>query len=137
MTETAGRVIRAGGAYFAITFAVAFALGVVRQLVVAPRLGGLGAVALEVPILVLVSAFVAGRLVTRFAVPRDLGPRAAMGGLAFVLLQSAEAALALVLQMPFIDWLADLFTAKGALGLAAQIVFALLPIFVRNKDTAP
>ena len=53
------RSLLAGAAYFAVVFATGFALGVVRVLVTAPRLGETGAVLLEVPIILAASWFAA------------------------------------------------------------------------------
>lgn len=121
-------------AYFAVTFAVAFVLGALRQTVVEPRLGGLAAVALEVPILLGVSWLVAGRAVRRFAVPARAAARLAMGGVAFGLLQVSEFAFAAALGTPPTAYAASFFTAAGALGLAAQVAFALLPLAVGPPD---
>ncbi len=54
-----------------------------------------------------------------------------MGLLAFVLLIVAEAALAVLLAGQGIgQWLAGMAHPAGALGLAGQIVFALVPLAV-------
>ena len=55
----------AGILCFAIVFSFAFALGVVRTVVVAPRLGATAAVLIEVPIVVLASWGVARGLLGR------------------------------------------------------------------------
>ena len=121
-------MILAGGSYFAIVFAVAFAVGVVRVLVVAPRLGEVGAVLLEAPIILTLSWFVSGWCVRRFAVGPTAAERLSIGLMAFGLLMAAEAGLAVLV---FGQTLDDHFTAyaglAGALGLAAQMGFALTP----------
>ena len=116
-----------------ITFTALIASGALREIVVVPRLGGLAAVALEAPIMVAISWVAAGALVRRFAVPAHVTARLTMGGLAFVLLQIAEIALAAALGTPPVAYAASLATARGALGLAAQLVFALLPLAVGRR----
>ena len=120
-------VVKAGIAYFAVAFAAGFGLGAFREIVVVPHLGGLAAVAAEVPIMLTISWIGAGAFVRRFAVPPDLMSRLAMGGLAFALLQAAELALASAFGTSPGAHLASLATARGALGFAAQVVFALFP----------
>ena len=48
--------------YFVIVFSFAFAMGIARGLVVAPRLGEFSAVLLEIPVLLAFSWFIARRL---------------------------------------------------------------------------
>ncbi len=127
------RVFGAAASYFAVTFAVAFILGALRQTVVAPRLGALAAVAIEVPLILGVSWVAAGWAVRRFAVPAGLAPRLAMGGIAFGLLQVSEFGFAAALGTPPEAYAAAFFTAPGALGLAAQVAFALMPLAVVDR----
>lgn len=127
-------LLAAALAYFAATFAVAFALGALREIVVAPRLGGLAAVALEVPILLTVSWLTAGWTVRRFAVSERVSARLVMGAVAFGLLQAAELAFAVALGTPPSVYLGAVATAKGALGMAAQVAFALIPLVVGRAD---
>ncbi len=115
--------------YFGIVFAVAFGLGVLRVLLIAPLLGPVMAVLLEVPVILGVAWVTAGRALRRWPV---MGASAArllvMGGLAFGLLMLAEAALALAIGTGIADWVRSLATAEGALGLAAQAVFGVVPL---------
>lgn len=127
-------VVAAAFAYFAVAFGCGFVLGAVREIVVAPHLGGLAAVALEAPIMLAISWVAAGVVVRRFAVPARASARLIMGGLAFVLLQLAELALAGALGVPPAAYVAGFATAKGGLGLAAQVVYALLPLAVGSPD---
>ncbi len=123
-------VVTAAFVYFAAAFAAGFALGAIREIFVVPRLGGLAAVAIEVPIMLAISWIAARTIVARFAVPTDLVPRLVMGGLAFVLLQVAEMALAAGFGMSPAAYLTGLATPPGILGFAAQAVFALFPAVV-------
>jgi len=121
-------------AYFAVAFAAGVVLGTVREIVVAPRLGGLAAVALEVPIMLAISWVAAGAFIRRFAVPATIAARLTMGGLAFLFLQAAELALGSAFGTPPTTYVAALATAKGALGLSAQVGFALLPLALLRRD---
>ena len=124
--------------YFAAVFTFAFAMGIARVLVVAPRLGPTAAVLLEVPTLVAASWIVARRLLRN----RPLtGPqRAAMGATAFMLTMASEAALSVIMRGQSVtDWAAAVATPLGLVGLVAQVVFAAMPIFVGHgpTDTSP
>jgi hypothetical protein len=119
-------ILKPALAYFAVVFAAAFAFGALRVTLIAPQIGALAAVALEVPLILGLSWLVAGRVLRRW--PLSQGQALAMGGLAFVFLMLAEFALAYLLsgQTPR-AYAATLATAPGALGLAGQIGFALIP----------
>jgi hypothetical protein len=122
--------IRAGIVYFAFVFIIGFGLGTIRVLFVIPRLGELVAVMLELPVMLGGAWLVCGRVISRWQVPDRAGPRAAMGAMAFVLLMIAELALAvLVFGRTPAQHFAAYGDAAGWLGLAGQIVFALLPLW--------
>jgi hypothetical protein len=115
--------------YYLIVFTFAFLMGVARVLVVAPRLGPMAAVMIEVPILIAVSMFVSRYLLRNSAL--TLLQLALMGLTAFILTMVSEALLAEFLQGNSVAaWAASLATPLGLLGLAGQIIFALMPIFV-------
>lgn len=126
-------VLSAALAYWAVVFAFAFVLGIFRTLWLAPRLGDLAAVACELPLVLAASWLAARRLTRRFGVSAP-GSALAMGLVAFALLMLAELALAQVLagQSPR-QWAASLTTPAGALGLAGQMGFALMPWWVRGR----
>jgi hypothetical protein len=113
-------------AYFAVVFTAAFAFGALRVTLIAPQTGPLVAVALEVPLILGLSWLVAGRVLRRWPLP--LAKALAMGGLAFVVLMLAEFSLAYALSgQPPSAYAASFLTGPGALGLAGQIGFALIP----------
>ena len=121
------RIVLPALVYLSTVFAAAFALGVLRVLLVAPRLGELAAVALEVPVVLGLSWLVAGRVLRRWPLPRQ-GQRLAMGGLAFALLMLAETILGITLfGRTMAGILAAMATLPGLVGLAGQIGFALVP----------
>lgn len=121
------RIVLPALVYVSTVFAAAFVLGALRVLVVAPRLGELAAVALEVPVVLGLSWLVAGRVLRRWPLPLP-GQRLAMGGLAFALLMLAETILGITLfgRTPA-GILAAMATLPGLIGLAGQIGFALVP----------
>lgn len=122
------QVAKAAVSYWGIVFALGFVLGTVRVLWLAPRLGPLGATALELPVMLGASWLAAGWTVRRFAIVRP-GAALATGGLAFALLMAAECVLAVVGfgQTPA-EWLAGLAEPPAAIGLAAQVAFAFMPL---------
>ncbi len=121
-------IIRAALAYFGIVFACAFMAGTVRVLLVAPAVGALAAVVIEMPLILVISWLMAAWVIARFHVAARMGARLAMGGWAFAILMLAEAGLALVaFGTPWPVYVAELATAPGVLGLAGQIAFALVP----------
>jgi hypothetical protein len=119
-------ILKPALSYFAPVFAVAFAFGALRVMLITPLIGALAAVALEVPLILGLSWLVAGRVLRRWPLPR--GQAFAMGALAFLILMLAEVALAYALsgQTPA-AYAATFLTPPGALGLAGQIGFALIP----------
>lgn len=120
--------IRAGVLCFALVFAAGFVLGTLRVLVVAPAIGETAAVLAELPVILLIAWRLCRRLAARERVPAEPLPRAVMGGLAFVLLIGAEAALGAVLGRPLAAQAAALATPAGLAGLAGQIAFGLMPL---------
>jgi hypothetical protein len=123
-------VIKAGATYFAIVYAIGFLLGTVRVFLLAPRVGEAGAVMLEAP-LILGASWIASRWSgDRFAVPSAAAPRLAMGSVALGLLLMAETGVSMLLFGRSWTDLLDLYrSVPGLLGLAAQVLFGLLPFF--------
>lgn len=123
------RAAAAAAVYFGIVFGLAFILGVVRTLFVAPRTGEVVAVLVETPIVLLISLFAAGWSIRRFSVGAKAPDRLTMGLVAFVLLMTAETALALVVfGRPATQQLASYATLAGAIGLLAQVAFGFIPL---------
>jgi hypothetical protein len=121
--------IKAGFFYFLSVFGLGFVLGTVRTLVLVPLVGHLIAVLVELPLILSAAWLICARLTTRWAVPAELAPRAAMGILAFGLLMTAECMLSLWLFGNSLDLqLAQLQTSHGMAGFAGQFLFATFPI---------
>lgn len=127
-----GRVGLAALAYFAAIFAVGFTLGVLRETVVRPWLGTLGAIVVEAPVMLLACWVAARWAVRRFAVV-VLGDRLRMGLLAFALLMVAELAGSVGLRgMSPGQWLAHFATPPGFLSLSLFMAFAAMPLLMRR-----
>jgi len=116
-------------AYVLPVFAVAFALGAVRVNLVAPRVGPLLAVAVELPLVLALSWAVAGRVLNRWPQISRLG----LGLASFLMLMLLELATALALGQSVTQFLAAMTTPPGALGLAGQIGFGLIPLVRQPK----
>ena len=121
------RLASAGLAYWAVVFALGFVLGTIRVLWLAPLVGLMPATLIELPVMLTASWLAAGWLVRRFAIT-TASAALTMGTLAFMLLMVAECALAVTMmgQTPA-QWLADLRQSHALLGLAGQVMFALIP----------
>ena len=127
--------IKAAASYFAIVFVIAFALGTIRVLLVAPRFGAVAAVSLEVPLLLAVSWVTASWSIATFRVPSAARDRFTMGFVAFGMLMAAEFGLSIALfDRPASACFASYATLAGAAGLLAQIAFALVPYFRTRFD---
>ncbi len=121
-------IIAAGVAYFAITFGIGFLLGTFRVLVLVPGLGDIAATALELPFMIAFSWIISQWLIIRFSVPAKLSARLIMGGVAFVLLVSAELALsALMFDRSLTQHLDQYRSLSAILGILGQVAFAAFP----------
>jgi hypothetical protein len=132
------RIAAAAASYAGLIFAAGFVLGTLRVLVLVPRIGAVWAEAIEVPIMLALSFLVARWQVARHGVPARLPPRLAMGGLAFILLMSAEIVLGVI---GFGQPLAEVLTGYGDprrwIGLGGQIAFGLMPVLLLLRGTRP
>lgn len=126
-----GPAIRAGLRYGAEAFALGFALALVRIPLLVPAIGELAAVLCEIPVM-LAAMLLRARAIIRRNKIDTARQRLAMGLTGFALLMLCEWGLALVLGQGSQVWLASLATLPGAIGLAGQAIFALLPLMVRN-----
>ena len=121
------KALRAGCTYFAGAFAVGFLLGVLRTLVLVPRIGETVAVLIELPIILGVSWLICGHILRR--APLSSGEAVVMGAAAFVLLMIAELSMSILLaNRTFTAHLALDSDVAHLLGLAGQIAFALFPV---------
>ena len=121
---------KTGAVYFALIFGLGFVLGTIRVLWLVPMTGETIAVMAEQPVMLIASWFAARWLVRRHRLT-SVRARGVMGLVAFSLLMLAEVTLASALfgQAPA-DWLRSIFAMPGIIGLAGQILFALMPLMV-------
>lgn len=132
------RPILAGIVYFVLVYMAGFGLGAVRQLVVVPRTGSHVAVLIEAPLMIVAMTLAAVFVGRRMAVARDRSSRITMGVVAFGLLMLAEAVFADILRgLDLKQWAASFGTAEGILTLALFLLFAAMPMLVRDRDVAP
>jgi len=124
------RAIRLGALYFAAVFAVGFALGTIRMLVLVPRLGELAAVAIELPVILTAAWIICGWLLRGRKLSRS--EATGTGAVAFVLLMLTETALSVVLSGRTVTGHLALYAESARLlGLAGQIAFASFPLIRR------
>lgn len=132
------KFVSAAFVYFAIVFALGFALGTIRVLMTAPAIGEGWATVTELPVMLAVSWVVCAWAIRRFAVPPQSGPRAAMGLLALLLLLTAETVLGVAGFGRTLDQQFGEYLKLGpALGLLAQIAFASFPLVQRRIVNVP
>lgn len=131
------RAAFAGLSYFLMVFAAGFVLGVFRTLFLVPRFGGTGAVAIELPFILAISWGACGLVLDRLPVRTRAG-RALMGAVAFLMLLGAEAVLSvLVLGLSAREFAASFAAPPGALGLAGQIAYGLMPLIRPKSPSSP
>ena len=130
------RILLCGIAYVASVFAAGFVLGVLRTLVLAPLLGELTAVLMELPVILSIAWLVCTRILRRW----PLSPPAAfgMGATAFLLLMGAEAGLSTLLAgRSLAEHMALYAQLPHQLGLAGQLAFALFPWMQARRSQMP
>lgn len=121
--------LRAGFAYAVIVFAIGAALGTIRVLFLVPRVGAALAVSLEAPLMLVASWWVSRRCVSYFRMCVQSPAPFLMGASAFVTLMLLELTLsAAVFDKSPIDYLLSFKSVPGAIGLAAQLAFAGIPL---------
>ena len=126
--RTMFQATKAGALYAMTVFVIGFILGTIRVLLVAPRLGETTAVIVEAPIMLAASWFVCRWCVDRLNVRRTVPARSSMGLVAFVVLMSAEVGIGTVFGRSIADQLAAYGSLAAAIGLGAQVIFAVFPV---------
>lgn len=121
--------LTAGLRYGAEAFALGCALGLIRVTLLIPLLGALPAVLIEVPIILVAMGGRAAVIIRRSKL-HGLIRRAEMGATGFAVLMICEILLGLTLGTSLPEWLATLTTPAGSVGLAGQILFAIMPLIV-------
>jgi hypothetical protein len=128
------RALLAASVYFLALFSLGFVLGTVRVVVIAPRFGALAGTIAEVPIMLIAAFWTCRWVIRHWRVPSASVTRWAMTIWFLVLLFTFETALgAALFGRTMVQQWAALATLAGLLGLAAQIVAALLPTLVERR----
>jgi hypothetical protein len=128
------QTLKAGALYFALVFAVGFALGAIRTLRVVPRVGTRPAELMEMPIMLAVTIVAARWTVLRLSVPIMLSARIGMGCIAFVLMLVAEFGLVLWIRgLTLKQYFASRDPVSSAAYYLLLIVFAIMPLFVARR----
>ena len=128
--------IKAGAAYGVIGFSFGFAFGVVRTMLVAPAVGTFAAVAIETPLMLAACAPLARWCLRRWTIAAPVAA-IAMGLAAFASLMVCEVLLGLALGQTPQAMLSALARPAGQLGLAGQVIFALLPLGFGARKRLP
>ncbi len=127
------RILRTALLYFAIVFAAGFALGAIRTLLVAPRVGPRTAELMEAPFMLGVTIFAARFIVRRLrnATGAEL---LGAGFLALVFMIAAELALlAPVRGLSIPQYFASQDPVSGTLFYLLLAAFGFMPLFVYRR----
>ena len=120
-------IVRAALVYFGIVFGVGFALGTVRVLWVAPRVGARAAELVEMPMMVLTTLLVARWVSGRTGLTRSWAS-IGTGGLALALLVAAEIGVGVaVRRVSLIEALTNRDPVSGVAYYLSLGVFAIAP----------
>jgi hypothetical protein len=121
----------AGFFYFLIVGTAGVLLGTLREMFVSPVFGHGVAVVLELPLMLAIAWFFCQRLVKWCGVSDQLLLRLLMGLAAFTLLMGMEQSLSLALRTFVVAQAPQPWTVIDYIGLGAQAVFGLMPLFVK------
>jgi len=128
------KILRAGLLYFAFVFGVGFLLGVLRVLVINPRVGARAAELIEAPLMITISFFVALFIVRRLAIPSTVAARLVMGITGLTLMLAAEFGLVLWLRgTSFVEYLSTRDPLTAGVYYVSLLVFAVMPLALRWK----
>jgi hypothetical protein len=118
--------------YVLAAFGVGFLLGPLREFLLAPMMGRLLALLVELPLMLGFCAWIAPRILRRCAIPPGL-PRLRMGFAALSLLLALEFFTGVALRgWDLREWVTDFATPPGLATLLAYLVFAFIPRWVRT-----
>ena len=125
--------VRAGLRYGFLAFLAGAVLGAVRELLLAPAVGGLPAALFEAAVMAMLILLAARSVLDRLPPRQGWEARAAMAGAGLAVVLLAEAALGLALEASGIaDARAPRSLAERAVGLPLLLWFAALPLLLRR-----
>ena len=127
-------VFKVAVAYVLTVFAAGFALGAIRVTYIAPATGAFAAVLIELPFMLTASWFAAKWLTHVMRTPKTCSARAGMGLIAFALLMVIETVFGLAFGRSIASQVSNLWQPAGMAGLAGQMLFAMMPVFLLRSD---
>jgi hypothetical protein len=131
--EQVRRGARAGLRYGLLAFLAGAVLGPVRELLLAPAMGGLPAALLEAAVMAVLILIAARSVLDRMPPRQGWAARAAMAGAGLALVLLAEGALGLALEASGVaDARAPRSVAERAVELPLLLWFAALPLLLRR-----
>ena len=129
------RALIAASAYFLALFALGFVLGTIRVIFAVPRIGELAATIVEVPVMLAAAYFACRWAIRRWQVLPLIAVRLAMVPWFVALLFAFETVLgATLLGRSVAEQWVSLSTPAGLVGISAQIIAAILPLFVGKGE---
>ena len=124
-------VIKYGFIYFALVFAAGFVLGVIRVLLVEPRIGARYAELIEIPVMLIVIYQSAKFVVSRMPDAKSGIPYFVTGAVALALLLLCEIALVSGLQgMTLGQYLESRDAVAFSAYILSLVIFAMMPWFI-------
>jgi len=128
------RAVRAGVFYFLLLYGLGWLLGPIRQLLVAPHVGEIAALAIEAPLMIAGMVLASRYLIDRIRVSRALAPRLVMGLTALGLLFVAEyAAFNMIEGWTVAQYVAHFSTLPGQVSLLLYALFAAMPVILAAR----
>ncbi|RZF28985.1 hypothetical protein EVC45_14285 [Paraburkholderia sp. UYCP14C] len=116
-------------------FAIGFALGAIRILLLVPRLGEAAAVSLEVPFMLAASWNLSRWSANQHDLLTDTSEALLMGAIALVVLMLAELGTAVLLfRRTVLEYFVGFLTVPGAIGLAGQLCVAGFPFLQASRS---
>ena len=126
------RVLEAGALYFALVFAVGFALGATRTLWVVPHVGARWAELMEAPIMLAITILAARWTIIRLGIVPVWFVRLGMGCVALSLMLAAEFGFVLWIRGLWIkEYFATRDPVSAAVYYALLAVFGIMPLLVK------
>ena len=133
-----GRIVAAGVGYLASVFALGFALGTIRVLVLVPALGEQTAELIELPVMLTAIVVFARFIVRRCRLSAGPRERLPAGLLALALMLGAELLVVFLVRGESLpDYVAGRDPLAGSLYLASLALFALMPWLAGGRAAEP
>jgi len=128
------KLLRAGVLYFAIVFGIGFLLGIVRVVVLVPRIGSRVAELAEVPVMIAASYLTARFLLRKLSIAFSVPDRFVMGISALFLMLAAEFGLVFWLRgASFAEYFSTRDPLTAGVYYVSLILFGLMPLVVKRS----